>query len=205
MSMTVCLYLNSVWFCIEGLKRGAGGGGRGKEGIQAHPSPSHALEFPLPQANNVFTRISTAAVIKIVFLALQMWRVFKVVLIRVNTAVILLPLRPASMTHKNPQRRKIIHGLRPVGRKVRCIDLNTFCTQYLLLSASTGSIPGKLIVMADGAPTSYVLIGLWHTFRRNRVLNIMVESVLTGDLFLQRKRKLIKVMKLFCRGTLPPP
>ena len=32
--------------------------------------------------------------------------------------------------------------------------------QYLLLSASTGSIPGKLIVMADGAPTSYVLIGL---------------------------------------------
>ena len=26
------------------------------------------------------------------------------------TAVILLPLRPASLTHKNPQRHKIIHG-----------------------------------------------------------------------------------------------
>ena len=31
--------------------------------------------------------------------------------------VILLPLRPASLTHKNPQRHKIIHGMRPVGCK----------------------------------------------------------------------------------------
>ena len=39
------------------------------------------------------------------------------------TAVILLPLRPASLTHKNPQGHKIIHGMRPVGRKERSIDL----------------------------------------------------------------------------------
>ena len=39
-------------------------------------------------------------------------------------AVILLPLSPASLTHKNPQRRKIIHGMRPVGRKDRLIDLD---------------------------------------------------------------------------------
>ena len=149
--------------------------GRGKEGIQAHPSPPHALEFPLPQANNAFTRISTAARGN-----LKSGVYSRVALIRVNTKVILSPLRPASPTHKNPQRCKIIHGMHP--------DLDMFCTQYLLLSASTGSIPGKLIVMADGDPTSYVLIGLWHTFRRTRVLNIMVESVLTGDLFLQRKR-----------------
>ena len=32
-------------------------------------------------------------------------------------AVILLPLRPVSLTHKNPKERKIIHGLRPVGCK----------------------------------------------------------------------------------------
>ena len=55
-------------------------------------------------------------------------------------------------------------------------------TLYLLLSASAGSIPGKLIVMADGAPTSYVLIGLWHTFRPISVLNTIVDIVLTGGL-----------------------
>ena len=37
-------------------------------------------------------------------------------------AVILLPLRPASLTHKNHQRRKIIYGIRPVGRKDRSIE-----------------------------------------------------------------------------------
>ena len=37
---------------------------------------------------------------------------------------VLLPLRPAFVTHKNPQRRKIIHGMRPVGRKDQSIDLN---------------------------------------------------------------------------------
>ena len=37
---------------------------------------------------------------------------------------VLLPLRPVFVTHKNPQRRKIIHGMRPVGRKNQSIDLN---------------------------------------------------------------------------------
>ena len=36
--------------------------------------------------------------------------------------VILLPLRPASLTHKNPQRSKIIHGMRPIGYKDQSID-----------------------------------------------------------------------------------
>ena len=36
--------------------------------------------------------------------------------------MILLYLRPASLTHKNPQRRNIIHGMRPVERKDRSID-----------------------------------------------------------------------------------
>ena len=34
-----------------------------------------------------------------------------------HEAVILLPLRPASLTNKNSQRRKIIHGMHPVGHK----------------------------------------------------------------------------------------
>ena len=33
--------------------------------------------------------------------------------------VILLPLCPASLTHRNPQRCKIIHGMHPVGCKDR--------------------------------------------------------------------------------------
>ena len=41
----------------------------------------------------------------------------------VTKAVILLPLRPASLTYKNPQRRKIVHGMRPVGHKEQSIDL----------------------------------------------------------------------------------
>ena len=28
-----------------------------------------------------------------------------------------LPLRPASLTHKNPQRHKVLCGMRPLGRK----------------------------------------------------------------------------------------
>ena len=34
-------------------------------------------------------------------------------------SVMLLPLRPVSLTHKNPQRRKIIHGMHPVKCKDR--------------------------------------------------------------------------------------
>ena len=49
-----------------------------------------------------------------------------VVFVVVDTTVILLPLRPASLTHKSPQRRKIIHCMRPVGRKDRSIDLKMF-------------------------------------------------------------------------------
>ena len=37
---------------------------------------------------------------------------------------VLLPLRPVFLTHENPQRRRIINGMRPVGRKDRSIDLN---------------------------------------------------------------------------------
>ena len=37
--------------------------------------------------------------------------------------VILFPLCPATLMHKNPHRRKIIHEMRPVERKERSIDL----------------------------------------------------------------------------------
>ena len=38
-------------------------------------------------------------------------------------SVILLPLLPASLTHKNPLRRKMIRGMRPTGRKDRTEDV----------------------------------------------------------------------------------
>ena len=45
--------------------------------------------------------------------------------------MILLPLRPASQTHKNPKRRKIIYGMRPVGHKKRSIDrFQDFVVEY---------------------------------------------------------------------------
>ena len=44
----------------------------------------------------------------------------------IETTVILLPLRPASLIHKNPQRCKINHGMRPVGRQYRSIDVNMY-------------------------------------------------------------------------------
>ena len=37
--------------------------------------------------------------------------------------MILLPLRPASLTHKNPQRRKTICAMLPIGRKDRSEDV----------------------------------------------------------------------------------
>ena len=43
-----------------------------------------------------------------------------------TTEVILLPLRPASLTHKNPQGREIIRGKRPVGRKEWSFDRSIF-------------------------------------------------------------------------------
>ena len=38
-------------------------------------------------------------------------------------SVILLPLCPASLTHKNPQRRKKICAMLPIGRKDRSEDV----------------------------------------------------------------------------------
>ena len=43
-----------------------------------------------------------------------------------NFPLILLPLCPASLTHKNPQRCNIIHCILPVGCKERSIDLKMF-------------------------------------------------------------------------------
>ena len=42
--------------------------------------------------------------------------------------MILLPLHPASLTHKNPQRRKIINGMHPIRYKDQSI--NVFLQKY---------------------------------------------------------------------------
>ena len=46
--------------------------------------------------------------------------------------VICFPLCPESVMHKNPQRHKIIHGMRPVGRKDRMIDLDMCFSRNIL-------------------------------------------------------------------------
>ena len=55
--------------------------------------------------------------------------------VRVSTClylVIFFPLCPESLMHKNPQRHKIIRGMRPVGRKDRMIDLNMCFSRNIL-------------------------------------------------------------------------
>ena len=39
-------------------------------------------------------------------------------------------LRPVSLMHKNPQRCKIIHGMRPIERKDRSLDLKMLIVEY---------------------------------------------------------------------------
>ena len=49
--------------------------------------------------------------------------------------MILLPLRSASLSHKNsPKMPKKIHEMRPVGRKERLIDLKIFLVELLSCS-----------------------------------------------------------------------
>ena len=50
-----------------------------------------------------------------------------------DSSVILLPLRPTSLTPRNPQRRKIIHGMRSAGRKEPSIDLKIFRSNILFM------------------------------------------------------------------------
>ena len=47
-------------------------------------------------------------------------------------AVILLPLRPMSVMHKNPKRHKIIHSMCSIGHKDWSIDLNMCICKNIL-------------------------------------------------------------------------
>ena len=47
-----------------------------------------------------------------------------------SDSMILLPLRPASLTHKDSQRRKVTYNMCPIGRKEWSIDLKIFLVQY---------------------------------------------------------------------------
>ena len=71
-------------------------------------------------------------------------------------SVILLPLCPVSLTHKNPQRCKIIHHMCPVGRKHRSIDLNMFFVEISCLLNFCGSY-GCCLVMHISSRLCYAL------------------------------------------------
>ena len=47
----------------------------------------------------------------------------KIIVNKFAPVMISLPLLPTSLTHKNPQRCTIIHGMHPVGHKDQLIDL----------------------------------------------------------------------------------
>ena len=47
-----------------------------------------------------------------------------------ETVILLLPLRAASLTPKNPQRRKIICAMRPIAFNDWLIDLEVFFVEY---------------------------------------------------------------------------
>ena len=71
--------------------------------------------------------------------------------------VILLPLRPASPAHKNPQRRKIIHGMRPVGGKDRSIDQNNCFVEIICSCNYCGSYYGCCLTMHISLSIFYAL------------------------------------------------
>ena len=63
--------------------------------------------------------------------------------------MILLPLRPVSLTHKNFQRRKIICGMHPAGRsrKDRVIDLKMFFLEYPVCMISVAVVKRPLFLL----------------------------------------------------------
>ena len=67
--------------------------------------------------------------------------------------MILLPLRSASLTHKNPVRREVILGMRLVGRKDRSIDPFVFI-EISCSCNSCGSYYGCCLTM----PISFILL-----------------------------------------------
>ena len=76
---------------------------------------------------------------------------------QVAISVILLPLCPVSLTHKNPQRCKIIHRMRPIGPKHRSIDLNKFFVEISCLLNFCGSCYGCCLIMHISSRLCYAL------------------------------------------------
>lgn len=60
-----------------------------------------------------------------------------------------------------------------------CIKCKKHMHKYLLLSASRGSVPGKVIVIVDGELTSYFLWGFLHTFIFTKAKNTVFARIET--------------------------
>ena len=53
----------------------------------------------------------------------------------------LVPLHPTSLTHKNPQRRKLIYGMCPAGHKQQSINLfEDFLVEYIMYPVRVTSV-----------------------------------------------------------------
>ena len=52
-----------------------------------------------------------------------------------------VPLHPMSLTHKNPQRRKLIYGMCPAGHKQQSINLfEDFLVEYIVYLVRVTSV-----------------------------------------------------------------
>ena len=72
--------------------------------------------------------------------------------------VILLPLRPVSLMHKNPQRRKIFCGMHPVGCEGWSIDLRIFFCRISCSCDFRGCSCGCFFRVLQGVTWCYTVL-----------------------------------------------
>ena len=59
----------------------------------------------------------------------------------IHIGIDFVPLHPASLTHKNPQRCKLIYGMCPAGHKKRSINLfEDFLVEYIMYPVHVTSV-----------------------------------------------------------------
>ena len=99
-----------------------------------HRSPSSKVSFvpcdQIVQRAHSYRRSYTLSIVSYLYKIISIIYPWQLVFI---PPVILLPLCPVSLIHKNPQRRKIIHGIHAVGHKDQSINRSIWTREYMYL------------------------------------------------------------------------
>ena len=113
--------------------------------VKPHRSPSSKVSFVpcdhIVQRAHSCRRSYTLSIVSYLYKIISVNYPWQLVFI---APVILLPLHPVSLPHKNPQRRKIIHGIHPVGHKDQSITQSIWIRVYMYLY----KYPVRVISMA---------------------------------------------------------